>query len=392
MKPLRIGLILQADNNWMGGILYIKNLIKVISEQRLENYEFKFFIIGSPKLDLQEIEDIRSLTTKICLENGLKSSLFRKILFEACKFIPLKFSYIEQVVKREKLDFLYPVTGNIDLSWNYSCSWAAWIPDFQHKYLPDFFTQREIRSRDYSNSKLSQKADKIVFSSKVALKDFKKFYPNSMSKTYTLQFRTIPINEWYEGNPTSIQQKYLLPDNFFLVCNQFWAHKNHKILIEALIILKEKNIYPFIVCTGKMSDYRFPEYSNELLALISNNNLEEQFKILGLIPREDQIQLMRKSLAVIQPSLFEGWSSVVEDARLLGKNLILSDLDVHFEQDPPHATFFTRNSSQDLSTKIQELLPYLIPGPNLSLEKESKKLNNLQAHTFAKQFLNIILD
>ena len=36
----------------------------------------------------------------------------------------------------------------------------------------------------------------------------------------------------------------------------------------------------------------------------------------------DQLRLMKESLGVIQPSLFEGWSTVIEDAKALNKKSI----------------------------------------------------------------------
>ena len=46
---------------------------------------------------------------------------------------------------------------------------------------------------------------------------------------------------------------------------------------------------------------------------------------------------------MINPSLFEGWSSTVEECKSVGKNMILSDLNVHKEQYPTQ-TFFDRSS------------------------------------------------
>ncbi|MFM8004242.1 MAG: glycosyltransferase, partial [Dolichospermum sp.] len=114
------------------------------------------------------------------------------------------------------------------------------------------------------------------------------------------------------------------------------------------------SIYPVIVCTGHIYDHRKPDYIDIILQAIHTYGLANQVYLLGLIPRIDQIQLMRHSLAVIQPSLFEGWSTVVEDARCLGKKMILSDFPVHLEQDPPGSVFFERNSPQELANLIGE--------------------------------------
>lgn len=58
---------------------------------------------------------------------------------------------------------------------------------------------------------------------------------------------------------------------------------------------------------------------------------------------------MRNSISVINPSFFEGWNSTVEECKSIGKNIILSNLNVHLEQDPPGAIFFDPNNAEELA-------------------------------------------
>ena len=59
-----------------------------------------------------------------------------------------------------------------------------------------------------------------------------------------------------------------------------------------------------------------------------------------MIPYEDVLFMMRNCVAVINPSRFEGWSSTVEEAKSIGKRVLLSDIPVHREQNPNHALYF----------------------------------------------------
>ena len=63
-------------------------------------------------------------------------------------------------------------------------------------------------------------------------------------------------------------------------------------------------------------------------------------RCLGLVSYADLIGLMRYLTALINPSLFEGWSTTVEEAKSLGKTIILSDIPVHREQAPENGRFF----------------------------------------------------
>ena len=93
-----------------------------------------------------------------------------------------------------------------------------------------------------------------------------------------------------------------------------------------------------------MHDYRHPNYGEELLEQLTRDELTERVHCLGLLDRHTQIQLLRGAAAIIQPSLFEGWSSLLEDARALAKCVYVSDIPIHREQDPADAQFFNPHS------------------------------------------------
>ena len=229
-------------------------------------------------------------------------------------------------------------------------------------------------------------------SSKTAESDFQKFFPEATHKSKVLSFRTSPTSIWYEVDPGQVQQEYSLPDRFFLVSNQFWQHKNHLLLFKALKLLQEKSIHPIVVCTGHIYDGRQPDYSDTILQTIHKLGIAQQVYLLGIIPRLAQVQLMRRSLAVIQPSLFEGWSTIVEDARCLGKPVILSNIPVHIEQHPPSGLFFERNSPESLAPLLADCWEHLLPGPDLKQEviARTNSLNEVQA--FGYRFLEIAKD
>jgi hypothetical protein len=78
-----------------------------------------------------------------------------------------------------------------------------------------------------------------------------------------------------------------------------------------------------------------------------------QVKFLGFIDRAEQLLILKNSIAVIQPSLFEGWSTVVEDCKAQNHNIILSSLPVHKEQISEGAIFFNPYEPQDLANSIR---------------------------------------
>ena len=110
-----------------------------------------------------------------------------------------------------------------------------------------------------------------------------------------------------------------------------------------------------IVCTGLFNDYRNSNHRKKIIEIIKKNKLEDNFRILGVVSFEELMSLMKYSIAVINPSKSEGWSSTVEQAKSMGKFVLLSNLAVHKEQNPDRAFFFRSNDYLSLSKKIYEL-------------------------------------
>ncbi|MFM5890248.1 MAG: glycosyltransferase [Dolichospermum sp.] len=390
-KLFKIGLIMQGGTGWIGGSEYIKNIILALSSLPNEEREtFEICLLYNQDIapDIQnQLKPYLNAAYK--LENELEQINFvgrlkwkiRRVLF---KQTDPRFS---DFLNKNKFNFIYPylVPKNEKLLYQ-GC---PWIYDFQHKYLPDLFTKPDVEGRDRGFAQIADLSSRVVLSSKTAAADFQKFFPDSKCQTEVLQFRTSLPSNWYELNTVAIQQKYNLPERFFLISNQFWQHKNHLIVLESLKILQKSSIYPVIVCTGHIYDHRKPDYIDIILQAIHTYGLANQVYLLGLIPRIDQIQLMRHSLAVIQPSLFEGWSTVVEDARCLGKKMILSDFPVHLEQDPPGSVFFERNSPQELANLIGEWWEKLPAGVNLEEESLAQQRNKEDVKKFGYRFLEI---
>ena len=82
---------------------------------------------------------------------------------------------------------------------------------------------------------------------------------------------------------------------------------------------------------------------------------EHDYKILGIVPYNDLMDLMHLSIAVINPSKSEGWSSTVEQAISYNKHLLLSNIGVHKEQNPRYCNYFSPKNYEKLSKLIYEI-------------------------------------
>jgi glycosyltransferase involved in cell wall biosynthesis len=76
-----------------------------------------------------------------------------------------------------------------------------------------------------------------------------------------------------------------------------------------------------------------------------------------VVPYEHLGPILAASTALLNPSLFEGWSTTVEEARALGVPAILSDLPVHREQMGDAATYFDPHDAESLASALESFVP-----------------------------------
>lgn len=389
--PFRIALFNQYDQSWVAGTEYIRNIVFGLTSLTPEEQNALEINIITRKTTYDSLRK----RTESCrekfhfIEDILGPDTFWKNTKwkAAGMFLNRPYYRYDYFLKNQGFDFIYPYVSpcNDALSRNS----AAWIFDFQHKYLAKNFSRTEVLIRDRYFDLIARCASTVVLSSRCAQEDFHTFFPQAAHKSTVLPFTTVPGPGWFEGIPTEIQKKYSLPERFFIVSNQLWQHKNHMAILEGLRLLKTEGMHPIVVWTGQTSDYRKPGYFEGIVNTIQEYRLERQVFILGLIPKVDQIQLMRRSIAVIQPSLFEGWSTVVEEARCIGKPIILSDIPVHIEQNPPESAYFDHTSSDSLAQVMAKWWKSLSPGPNAGQEAVARGKNRTDVRVFAKKFLEI---
>ena len=262
----------------------------------------------------------------------------------------------------------------------------AWLPDFQHIHLPSMFSDAERLWRDKVFHQSARSATRIIVATESSRKDFASFAPKYIGKVRALHPISYIPDSVYDSDRDSLLKMYHLPEKFVYLPNQFWKHKNHEIVFRAVKGLKERGVRISIVCTGNPVDYRHPTYFAELFEKLSRWNIREEILYLGLVPHDHVLMLMRQSLCVMNPSLFEGWGITVDEARSLGKRVLLSDIPAHREQSPAKAAFFDPQDCDDLLAKLGQIWRDARPGPDIELEDEARRELPSRLGAYAEAF------
>ena len=247
-----------------------------------------------------------------------------------------------------------------------------WIPDFQHLRLPQYFKPAEIQARSDDYRRFGELADRIIVSSEAVRGDFARFAPDLAGKARVFQFPSLLAfqTQLPACEPDAVLARFGIAPGFFLVVNQFFAHKNHRLVLEAMAGLRGRGVAAQVVMIGAVVDYRdrAGRTLSALLGRLAELRLEGAVKILGFVDADVRDALMRSCRAVIQPSECEGWNTTVEDARCLGKPVLASDHDVHREQVPDAFAFFPVDAAATLAEAMNRAVSELPYGVNETRE------------------------
>ncbi|NPV85811.1 MAG: glycosyltransferase family 4 protein [Anaerolineae bacterium] len=389
----QIAFLIDNDGTrWTGGVQYLTNLFYAIRQADPQK-DYKICAVLAPSVQLKEASTLSVHLDEVIPfpNNNLWLRLWHQKQIRVLKNrLGIRYqpeAALSSLLRRKHIKALFSAVA---LEMRYRLPVIGWIPDFQQSHLPEMFSPAEVLSRNEDNRKLSAAAQIILLSSQSAKTDFEKLFPEYASKARVLPFATPVPEEIFSEDCERVCKLYHLPRRFFYLPNQFWKHKNHQIVLEALTIAHQSQPEITVVCTGNLNDGRNPLYSSELLAQVSERGLRDRFIVLGMVPRSHLYQLMRQSLAVLQPSLFEGWSTTVEEVKSIGKRIILSDIPVHREQNPPQAIYFSPHDPVSLAKIMVEVFQSAQPGPDTVLEAQARACVTARVAVFGKGFLQIV--
>ena len=381
---IRVGFLLKFTEDYKGGINYFKNLFYALKKYHSDKVEIVLFVPENLKDFYFELFSpyAEIITTKI-LERKTLNWAVSRVCDKYLGFDPMVYS----LLKKNKIkcvshsNYIYPFKDIKSINW---------VPDFQYLHYPNLWKPNQLKDVTNVHKRWIEKSDLIVVSSFAAQNDLNTLYPDFLNKTKVLHFVSQPEhNQKYDSMPETDKS---FNSKFFYLPNQFWLHKNHIVVFKAIKILKEKNINVNLITTGSKNDYRDGgQHFNKLLEYVRENDLEKNIVFLGIVPYSQVLSLMKNSLAIINPSYFEGWSSTVEESKSLDKNIILSDIPVHREQNPSKGFYFNPDDENILAQILEATWKNELHFENDLPENEIESLE-VRTQKFSDCFYNMIVD
>jgi glycosyltransferase involved in cell wall biosynthesis len=240
------------------------------------------------------------------------------------------------------------------------CALVGYVPDYQHRHLPRLFSARERAERDRVFNHLIASSDAMVVNSITVAEDMRRFADVQLPVIHPLPFSPNLEPDWIIERP-ELCLKYGVNGRYFIICNQFWMHKDHITAFRALFEVVREHPDISLICTGNTTDYRDPTYFGKLINDVSRMGLGSHLRFLGHVPKRDQIELLKNALALVQPTLFEGGpgGGSTSEAVALGQKVLLSDLPVNREVVFGDVRFFPASDHGALAKLMRDVLTEL---------------------------------
>lgn len=356
MNKIRLGFRFIDSRIWLGGYNYLLNLCAAVKKWNDQIQPVVFCGPHIPQADQQRFQDLLGddfVVTDVISKQALRKRRAQTLLFGRDKLA-------EQVFKTNQIDAVFE---NADFyGRNFSIPCIAWVPDFQHRHMPEMFSKWRFWKREIGiRAQFRSSTRTIMLSSDDARNDCHRFYGVPMERINVVPF-AVPFGDLPEETEwRQTVAKYDLPDRYLFLPNQFWKHKNHKVVVQALELVKEQAADVVVVVPGAASNPVCVEVFKDIQTRVADSGLEQNFRLLGKIPYRDLICLLSRCTALINPSFFEGWSTTIEEAKAFGATMILSDLAVHREQVTENGWFFSPNEPQQLADLLIETQDKLKP-------------------------------
>lgn len=356
VKRFRIGLNFFFDNKSNSGIVnYIYNIVAALNTLN-DDEKPVIIIFYSENAPVDYLKSINYPYVEYVLFKNYSSnflikktnSLFLKIF---------KRDIYKEIKYFKKIDCLYPYFEFMDVAFASYKNKIHWLVDFNNKAFPGHYENNGEAMNNFQK-KITSTKEKIVLSSNALFEELKKYYPDFSCDVKILRFAS-SLEKLNGTDASPVIKKYNINTPYFMSPNQLWEHKNQGIVLDAvhIINLQKPELKFKVLFSGSLDVNRGKGlYIEKLKAKVKDYKLENFVSFLGVLDRKEQLLLMKNSVALLQPSLYEGWSTLVEEAKALNKFIILSDLPVHKEQINLNVAFFDPyNATQLAETMIAQL-------------------------------------
>ena len=346
-----IGIYLAVEQN--GGGTYQYNLSVIHALRDLDKNEYKLTAFFHNQDLIKHLSgDFSIVFKKKSIVRRFFNKLYRMIdrTPEASRRFASFFNPIINEINKSDCDIvIFPSQDQVSYQSNKKS--LSTIHDLMHRYEGHFeeYQNGEYDLREKHYSLMCKYADGILVDSKVGKQQVIESYDIDEKNVFVLPF--VPPFYLLDAKDIDIKSKYNLPDKYFFYPAQFWEHKNHLNLLNAVKILKDKDIEINLVLVGSKKN-NYSKVTKKINELELNSNVY----ILGFVSNDDMASLYKNAIATTFVSLIGPTNIPPLEAMILGSPLICSNAYAMPEQVGDAALLIDPMNANDIAEKMQKII------------------------------------
>jgi glycosyltransferase involved in cell wall biosynthesis len=197
----------------------------------------------------------------------------------------------------------------------------------------------------------AREAAVVVAISQATAQDLQRFYQVPEHKLRII-YQQVAARYWQpaEGDPEQLRARYQLPQEpFFLFVGSLTVRKNLLGLLKAMSCLRPSERLPLVV-VGQGDNHR-----RQLTAFIHRQGLDDQVLFRPEVSPQDLPLLYRIALALVYPSLYEGFGLPLVEALTQGTPVITSNRSAMPEAAGPGGLLIEPEQPDDLAQAMRQL-------------------------------------
>lgn len=357
--------VIDYDQKAGGGFSYALSMCELLSRSFPAEYQFFF---ASTSLENNDVLRGKGFSTVIGDLIYRKPDLVSWIKRKLTKYYGLQASksIIDQTVEKHSIDLVYFLTPTALARTLTNAPFFFTVWDFCHRDWPEFpevNTSGIFEGREELYRNTLPRAIAVIVDSECLAEKTVRYYGINRDRITIVPF-LFSDSEIASIKDVDVITKYSLRKPFIYYPAQFWAHKNHYYILEALASLRnEKSVRIDAVFSG--TDYGTLEYINKSAEKM---NIAEQIHYLGFIPREDVWNLYKNAIALAMPTYFGPTNIPPLEALAVGCPVLYSDLPEFRAEYDGAASFMDLDDPQSM---VELLIAVLNKDPILERHKKA---------------------
>jgi glycosyltransferase involved in cell wall biosynthesis len=319
---MKIAVIFNEDPEAGGAFHQSLNAALQFKRVYSSSFDIEFFHVGASGRRSLKQAGLESSPLRETIKSKFVEVLFRVIPRSIVRRFRL-ISPRERILLSAHVDLVYFTSPNTFSRFLQVLRYFLTVYDLCHREFPEFPEVAGFglfETRESYNLQCYAKAIFLIADSNRLKLQICNMYGVQQDRVLVMPYTgSNYVSERKEIKSLTLHKKYILEPGYLFYPAQFWAHKNHVRILQALRILKQRGRVVHVAFAGTDKGGR---------AHVENTALKfgmiDQVHFLGFVPSEDLPGLYDNSLALVMPTYFGPTNLPPLEAWLRGVPVIYS--------------------------------------------------------------------